>query len=235
MSLIPKFLEGGAYGVLNDILSVYHLKDGHALPNRWEVIIHGPQNRTGRGLGSVYGGSTQEDRILSLRCEAITLPGRNLNSSTDSNIYGPTREIVDGVSFAEDITLTFQASSGLDERKYFERWQEKAFSPDTWNIGYYNDYVGSIEIYLLDKQDQKRYGLKLWEAFPKTIGGTALSAAPSTEIIKNDVTFSFRYWTALGTDHFQPPDLMEKITQTVVNTVERNISRNIPKILNRLF
>ncbi len=40
MSLIPKFLEGGAYGVLNDILSVYHLKDGHALPNRWEVIIH---------------------------------------------------------------------------------------------------------------------------------------------------------------------------------------------------
>jgi len=39
---IPKFLEGGAYGVLNDILSEYHTDEGYAVPNRFEVIIYGP-------------------------------------------------------------------------------------------------------------------------------------------------------------------------------------------------
>jgi hypothetical protein len=240
MAIIPKFLEGGAYGVLNDILSEYHDDDGYATPNRFEVIIHGPIKIGGGGLENAYSGGEraggiQKLRKISLRCEAVNLPGRNVATMTDSNVYGPTREVVEGVTYAEDVTLTFQSSSGLDERKYFEQWQENMFNPDTWNLGYYNDYVGAVEIYLLDKQDKKRYGLKLWEAFPKTINATALNAASNNEIIKVDIGFSFRYWTALDTSQGQSPDLMEKITKTVVNTVERNISRNIPKILNRLL
>ena len=240
MAIIPKFLEGGAYGVLNDILSEFHSDEGYAVPNRFEVLIHGPIKIGGGGLENAYSGGEraggiQKLRKISLRCEAVTLPGRNVATITDTNIYGPTRDVVEGVTYAEDVTLTFQSSSGLDERKYFEQWQENMFNPDTWNLGYYNDYVGSVEIYLLDKQDKKRYGLKLWEAFPKTISPTSLSSLPSSEIIKIDVAFDFRYWTALDTSQGQSSDLMEKITKTVVNTVERNISRNIPKILNRLF
>ena len=240
MANIPKFLEGGAYGVLNDILSEFHSDDGYAAPNRFEVIVHGPIKIGGGGKENAYSGGEraggiQRLRKISLRCEAVNLPGRNVATTTDSNIYGPTREVVEGVTYADDVTLTFQSSAGLDERKYFEEWQENMFDPDTWNLGYYNDYVGAVEIYLLDKQDKKRYGLKLWEAFPKTISPTALSSAPSSEIIKVDVAFSFRYWTALDTSQGQSSDLMEKVTKTVVNTVERNISRNIPKILNRLF
>jgi len=240
MAIIPKFLEGGAYGVLNDIISEFHSDDGYAVPNRFEVIIHGPIKKGGGNLENVFaggerGGGIQRLRKICLRCESVTLPGRNVSTMTDSNIYGPTREVVEGVTYASDVTLTFQSSSGLDERKYFEQWQENMFNPDTWNLGYYNDYVGSVEIYLLDKQDKKRYGLKLWEAFPKTIGATALNAAGGGDIIKVDIGFSFRYWTALDTSQGHSPDLMEKITKTVVNTVERNISRNIPKVLNRLL
>ena len=40
--MIPKFLEGGAYGVLNDVLSILHADDGYAQPNRYEVIINPP-------------------------------------------------------------------------------------------------------------------------------------------------------------------------------------------------
>ena len=39
---IPKFLEGGAYGILNDILSGFHNNDGYAQPNRYEAIILPP-------------------------------------------------------------------------------------------------------------------------------------------------------------------------------------------------
>ena len=222
MAGLARFLEGGAFGVLNDILSEFHSDNGYAIPNRFEVLITRP------------GGSANDARKVSLRCETVLLPGRNLNTTTDSMPYGPTREVVDGVTYAEDIAMTFQASSGLDERVFFEEWQELAFNKQTWNVGYYNDYVSTVEIYLLDRQDQRRYGIKLVEAFPKTIGGTDLSQAANNEIVKTSVSFSFRYWESLDTNR-QPPSLTDKIFDTVVNTVERNIEANLPKVLTRLL
>ena len=219
---LARFLEGGAFGVLNDILSEFHSSEGYAIPNRFEVVIIPP------GAGS------SDSRKVSMRCETVTIPGRNLNTLTDGNPYGPTREIVDGVTYAEDISMTFQASSGLDERVFFENWQELAFNKQTWNVGYYNDYVSTVEIYLMDRQDQRRYGIKLIEAFPKTIGPTELSHASNNEIIKIPVSFSFRYWETLDVNR-QPASLTDKIYDTVVNTVQRNIDRNIPKVLTRLF
>ena len=55
------------------------------------------------------------------------MPGRTLTTSTDSNVYGPDREVVEGVTFADDISIDFQSSSGLDERVFFENWQRQAF------------------------------------------------------------------------------------------------------------
>ena len=235
MAEIAKFLEGGAFGVLNDILAGFRSNEGYAQPNRYEVLVLGPINAGGGGMeNAARNMQSQSDiRNISLRCESVNLPGRNMSTVTDSNIYGPTREVVEGVTYAEDITLRFQSSSGLDERKYFEEWQQNMFNPDTWNLGYYNDYVGAVEIYLLDKQDQRRYGLKLWEAYPKTINATTLDMGANNEIIKVEIGFSFRYWTSLDIKQ-QPPSLTDRITQTVVNTVERNITRNIPRILTRL-
>ena len=36
-----------------------------------------------------------DSRTISLRAESVILPGRTLTTSTDSNIYGPDREIVE--------------------------------------------------------------------------------------------------------------------------------------------
>ena len=217
---LARFLEGTAFGVLNDILSTFHSEDGYAVPNRFEVLIIPP--------GGSGGG-----REVSMRCESITLPGRNLATMSDTNIYGPTREIVSGVTYAGDVQMSFQSSSGLEERVFFEEWQKKAFNEQTWDVGYHSDYTSEVQIYLLDKQDQRRYGIRLHEAFPKTIGAVDLNQAPSSEIIKTAVTFSFRWWETLDINR-QPPNLKEKIFSTVINTVERNISRNIPRVLTRL-
>ena len=39
MAEIPNFLEGTAFGVLNDVLSVFHSNEGFAQPNKYEVLI----------------------------------------------------------------------------------------------------------------------------------------------------------------------------------------------------
>ena len=161
------------------------------------------------------------------------MPGRTLTTSTDSNIYGPNREVVEGATFADEITIDFQASSGLDERVFFENWQDQAFNKDTFNIGYYNNYVGVMEIYLLDQQNQRRYGLRLHEVFPKTITASNLNYAIASEILKINVQFSFRLWTNLDQKQ-QTPNVGGRILNTVIRSVERNISRNVPRILNKL-
>ena len=219
---ITRILEGTAFGVVNDILSGFNSEDGgYAVPNRFEVLLFRP------------GGNANDARKVSMRCETVSLPGRNLNTLTDSNIYGPTREIVNGVTYAEDISMTFQASSELGERSFFEEWQELAFDERTWNVKYYDQYKGTVDIYVLDRQNQRRFGIKLIEAFPKTISGTDLSQATGNEIIKTSVSFSFRYWETLDVNR-QEKIVTNEVTDILVNSVQRNILINLPAAVKKL-
>ena len=215
------FPEPFAANNLATAIASLHGKDGYAVPNRFEVIITAPTP------------NYAEQKRISMRCESINLPGRNLATMEDTNIYGPTREIVNGVTYAEDITMTFQAGSGLEERVFFEEWQALAFDERSWNVSYYNDYISTVDVYVLDRQDNRRFGLKLHEAFPKTIAGTDLSQSANNELVKISVTFSFRYWTTLDIDR-QRPSLTDKIFDTITTGVERQISSNLPKVLTRL-
>ena len=205
------FAEPNAYQTLASAIADFHGKNGYAVSNRFEVILQPP----------FWVGQLSDWRKVSLRCESVSLPGRNLDSMTDSNVYGPTREIVKGVTYAEDLALTFVSSGGLEERVFFEEWQKLAFNEETWNVNYYEDYIGTIEVYVLDKggkpakarqpstipgsggakapanQESRRYGIKLWEAYPKSITATDLSQSSNNEIIRISVGFAFRYWTSL--------------------------------------
>ena len=235
MASLAKFLEGGAFGVLNDILSTFHSEDAYAVPNRFECLILPPVN-VGPYASNYYSDpwlTGKDARAVSLRCESTTMPGRTLNGAEDTNVYGPVREIINGVTYAGDVEMLFQASSGLEERVFFEEWQKRAFDEETWNVRYHNDYTSEVQIYLLDKQDQRRYGIRLHEAYPKTIGAIPLNQAPATEIIKIPVSFSFRWWDTLDVNR-QAPSLKEKIFSTVLNTVERNIERNTPSVISKL-
>ena len=149
-------------------------------------------------------------------------------------MYGIAPEIVDGITFGGTLTMTFQASSDLEERVFFESWQELAWDRGTWNVGYYNDYAKSqIEIYVLDINNTRRYGIKLMECFPKEIGAASLSYTQATDIIKIPVTMQYKYWETLDINN-QPPNLMEKVLDTVITGAERSINANIPKVLSRL-
>ena len=216
------FSEPRAYGNLGRAIASFHNKVSYALPNRFDVLIIPPPK--------MAGAPSNAERI-SLRCETISLPGRSLNTEEDANIYGPTREIVKGATYAGDISLTFQASAGLEERVFFEEWQKLAFDEASWNVGYYKNYVSTIEIYLLDRQDKRRYGLKLIEAYPKEIGPTDLSLGASTEIIKNTISFAYRYWTTLDNDR---ETSLPTPVPMVLNAVQRELVANTPSVITRL-
>ena len=216
--------SGPAFGLLNEVLSEFRSRDGIARPARYEVVIGSPPRLATDNRGA---------RNVSLKCESISFPGRNIDTTTDTNIYGPTREIATGFSFA-DIDATFQMSSDHKEKKFFETWQRISFDPVTWAMGYYDDYVGTIQIYQLDEQNERRYGVELIECFPKTIAAQTFDYSAVNQQQKVSVTFSYRYWKNLTDEARLPKSLADSLTTLARNTVERQIRSQIPAV-NRLL
>ena len=239
---LGKVLEGTAYGVLNEILAEFRSDDGYALPSRYEVVLLPPQGTRGKpqgALSNIFAKVMQENtgegttRKTGLQCESIEFPGRNLDTNPDTNIYGPTREIVSGYSYAE-ITGIFRCSSDMREKSFFETWQRLAYNPQTWSMGYYDDYSGGLEIHQLDQKDRRRYGVQLIECFPKNIAAQSLTAQQATDVQKISVTFSYRYWKSLTDEADLPIPLRQRIEEVVVNSAERQIRAAIPRVLSRL-
>ena len=80
---IPNFLEAGAFGILNDILSGFHDNNGYAQPNRYEVLILPPAKLGGGNQTNIFSGLERQGdtRSISLRAQSVNLPGRNLATS----------------------------------------------------------------------------------------------------------------------------------------------------------
>ena len=235
-------LEGTAYGVLNEILSEFRSGDGYARPSRYEILIQPPNGFSGEGrselknIWALIMGQNVADstvRRTSLRCSQISFPGRTLDSQQDTNIYGPVRNIVQGFSFAE-MQAQFQLSTDLREKTFFETWQRLAFDPITFDVGYYNSYIGNIQIYQLDEQDRRKYGVELVECFPKSIEPVSLDYAAANTISTVGISFAYRYWKNLTDEGDLPRPLGERIGDLIVNNIERNFRANLPKVLSRL-
>jgi hypothetical protein len=222
---IGSFTDALAFGALNDVLSIFHEDNAYGRPNQYEVQILPPP-------GKLQG---HDFRSISLKAESVLMPGRSVQTQPKSadQLYGPTRELITGPTYADEVTMTIQSPNGLDERMMLEKWQELSFSNNTYDVAYYNEYVGTLNIHLLDMNDRKTFGLQLKECFPKTITGVNLAYGPNTEIIKTNVAWTFREWTNLMLES-QSQSLAEKLTDTVTNTVERAITANVPSVLRRL-
>ena len=234
-------VTGTAFGVLNEFIGLLRSDDGYARNNRYEVILipptgarstNGqPTNAMASEMSKLLGDGTV--RRASLRCQSIDMPGRTIDTAPDTNIYGPVREIAQGYTYAE-LTAVFQLSSDLKERRVFETWQRLAFDPQSWSMGYYDDYTGSIQIYQLDEQNNRRYGVELIECFPKTVGELTYDYSAVNTQQKVQITFSYRYWKNLTDESKLPRSLQERLQTLLLNTVERQLTSRIPAVIRNL-
>ena len=228
-------IEGTAYAVLNEIFGVFRGKGGFSRPSRYEVILVPPAGTNSNLFSSQMQEFRGDDTIkqTSLACESISFPGRNIDTTEDTNIYGPVRNIATGFSYA-DITATFRCSRDMREKRYFETWQKLSYNPATWSMQYYEDYVGAVQIFQLDDNDERTYGVELIEAFPKTIEAQQLDYSSTDQINKLNVTFSYRWWKSLADEANLPQPLQDRINQILASAIETQITANIPKVLSKL-
>jgi hypothetical protein len=81
-------------------------------------------------------------------------------------------------------------------REFFEDWIATAqVDPISKEVGFYEDYTADVEIYTLDRGDNRTGKWCLKDAFPRLINLTPLGQATDSPA-RVSVTFAYKYWTS---------------------------------------
>lgn len=88
------------------------------------------------------GGETAS--AMNLLCKATVLPGKTM--MTTQRQIGINKENIANGYAIEDVSMSFYVLNDMKVRKYFEEWIESTVNQETYEIGYYNEYVRDIKI-----------------------------------------------------------------------------------------
>ena len=209
----------GGSGVLQRFQAQINQGEGMARPNRFIVIINPPQKLQlnsdpidqEQGFGDNNGNlndlkSAAVRENMQMMCNKITMPSRDINTSPHKT-YGPKREMPYAYSFSGEIELTFYGDKFLRQRMFWENWQKTIFDGETHDMRYYDDYVGSIDIFQLGQFDAKAdddarvtYAVRLYEVYPQIISPIEYTYGNNNAIVEVPVTLNFRNWVNLTID-----------------------------------
>ena len=205
----------GGSGVLQRFQAQINQGEGMARPNRFYVIINPPQKlvTTPGGPPSQLSKNTNNDlnsaamrENMQMMCNKVTLPSRDINTAPHKT-YGPKREMPYAYSFSGEIELTFYGDKFLRQRMFWENWQKTIFDGETHDMSYYDDYVGSIDIFQLGQFDAKAdddarvtYAVRLFEVYPQIISPIDYTYGNNNSIVEVPVTLNFRNWVNLTID-----------------------------------
>lgn len=149
-------------------------------------------------------------------CSEAQLPERTITDTAANQYYGPERNIARGVEFGT-MNLNFMLDSELSERVIFEAWQNLVINNRTYNLNFYDEYVGRVLIFPLHENRNEAtnttipgkegmttgplatltlsgYYVELIEAWPKTVGAVNLAYSQANAFANQPITFNYRYW-----------------------------------------
>ena len=164
---------------LDQFIASFNRFGGPAHLNKFEVVIDAPFFDSAA-------------RHVSFRVEDVTMPGKNIRTTSNDNIYGPSHEMAQGLTYAEEINMTILLSAEHFEKHFVHLWMDFIVKPNTYDLEYYQSYTKPLFVYQLDKNGEERVaGARLNEAFPKTIGPINYSQT-NGELARQEVSFAFK-------------------------------------------
>ena len=90
---------------------------------------------------------------LSMMCDSITMPGKDLQTATMKHGQELARQYVESHVYEGTITASFYLENNLQAKSFFEVWQNLAVANGSNNVNYYDNYVGSMKIYQLGAEE----------------------------------------------------------------------------------
>ncbi len=193
------------------------------------VEVDGPEGPEGTQqiMKDTILNSDDMKRNIDLMCTSAKLPHRDVLTENFVT-YGPGRKMPYAYGYGSNIECMFMGDKYLRQRAFFETWQGKMHSLKTHNLEYYDNYIGSMEIYQLgqyresdreypDDNYRVTYGVRLHEVYPETIGEIQYQAVVDDMIpLDIPITFAYRTW--------------ENITLEAINSV--GFGKHVPDMPN---
>jgi hypothetical protein len=168
----------------------------------FEVRIYPPGKLQAAGI------STQE---MTLRANGVDMPGRSIQTIPKRYAVGPEFNVGYNPSFVP-VNMSLIADNRHFIKRFIEDWQDlvvgnfrvETNSPESkkYNLGYYKDYVGTVEIIQFDRDLKVPiYSCRLVECWPTVLNQTDLSWSTTDRTVDINVSWTYRYYE--NTDSFK--------------------------------
>ena len=85
----------------------------------------------------------------------------------------------------------------MDEKRILDEWNDKCVSVNGgFNVAYYNDYIGELDIYVLDRSGKERtYHMHYHEVYPKTVTAVELNHGTTNATLRVTAEIQYAFWT----------------------------------------
>lgn len=156
---------------------------GIARTNRFYVNITPPSSMASMG-GDV-------GRLLRVSCESAKIPGMNIDSE-DYRTYDLPWKIAKDRKFDDNLDLTFRVDENFVILDYFKKWMDTIYDPTTGDVGYYDDYKGTVALSVLDRAGGEVLAVKFNDAYPASFSSIDVDWNNENDYAKLNVSFVYR-------------------------------------------
>ena len=160
-------------------------KKGLASPNKFEVIFK-----------SIPGAGADDLKQLNLMCDQCSLAGRDVQAVLDIQ-YGVRRQVVYNAPAYTPLSLSFICTDNMEEKRILDKWNNKCVDVKKgFNVAYYDDYIGHVDIYVLDRSGKHRtYHMHYHEVYPKTVTAVELNHGTTNASLRVTAEIQYAYWS----------------------------------------
>jgi len=189
---------------IDNLKSIISKRGGLAKTNRFQIVFTPPQGSllgakgligaltSGGGLKSMI----NDPRDISLLCENVTIPGRQI---TTLDYQADKQPVKIPYSFInEDVTCSFLLTNDYYMKTMFDDWLEQVFNTETYRAKFKKDFTSDVVIQQLNEKNIPVYGVRLENAFPTTVAGITLDNNSESAVQKINVTFSYDNYVPEG-------------------------------------
>jgi hypothetical protein len=159
--------------------------NGLASPNKFEVRFK-----------SIPGSKSDDLMQLNLMCDQVSLAGRDVQAVLDLQ-YGIRRQVVYNAPAYTPLSVSFLCTDGMNEKRILDAWNNKCVNTTRgFNVGYYNDYIGEMDVFVLDRSGKKRtYHMHYHEVYPKTVTAVELNHGTTNATLRVTAEIQYAFWT----------------------------------------
>jgi len=146
----------GGSGTINRFISQINQGEGFSRTNRFIVRINPPAREFIDEFDMTPGNNDLESLTMieniDMMCNSVVLPSRDINTANHL-MYGPSREMPFAYAYSKSVEINVWADKFFRQRMFFENWQKKIMNIKTHHMNYYDNYIGSMDIFQLGQFD----------------------------------------------------------------------------------